>query len=471
MTRTLAEPQVMAAVERRAAVSLAGIFSLRMLGLFMILPVFALYTGELEGATPLMIGLALGAYGMTQALLQIPFGLLSDRFGRKPMIAIGLLLFALGSVVAALATDIGSIIIGRALQGSGAIAAVVMALAADLTRDEHRTKAMAIIGMSIGLSFSLALVAGPIVDHWIGLSGIFWLTAALAIGGIGVLFTLVPTPVTSLVRRDAEPVPAQFAQILRDGQLLRLDFGILILHMILTAGFTVLPLLLRDYGDLPSSRHWWVYLPVLLLSVAVMVPLLIYGERHRRVRQVFLGAIVTVAAGMLVLALWHQSLFTIVAGLFVFYVGFNLLEASLPALVSRMAPPASKGTAMGFYSSSQFLGAFLGGSIGGWLSGEVGFAGVFWFCAAAALVWVLVAAGMADIKYLKTRLVHVGQMAADQARLLADELAGIVGVVEAVVIGDEGVAYLKVDEKSLDEPAIEAILSNRDGAMSLQGGV
>ena len=458
MKNTHAERPVMAPVERRAAVSLAGIFSLRMLGLFMILPVFALYAEKLEGATPALMGLALGAYGMTQALLQIPFGLLSDRFGRKPVILAGLVLFALGSAVAALSDDIFGIIIGRAIQGSGAIAAAVMALAADLTREEHRTKTMAIIGMSIGLSFSVSLVAGPVLDHWIGISGIFWLTGILALLGIAVLFTAVPTPVSSYIHRDAEPVPAQFAQVLRDAQLLRLDFGILTLHMILTASFTALPLVLRDYGGLPSSHHWWVYLPVLLVSVMAMVPLIIYGERRQRMKTVFLGAIIAVVASMFGLAEGYGSLTGIVLSLFLFYVGFNLLEASLPSLISRMAPPASKGTAMGFYSSSQFLGAFLGGSIGGWLLGEAGFSGVFLFCAAAASVWLGVATTMADIQYLKTRLVRVGTMAADQAALLARQLSGVAGVVEAVVIAEEGVAYLKVDEKLLDEQAIEAAL-------------
>jgi MFS family permease len=465
------ERSAMAAVELRAAVSLAGIFALRMLGLFMILPVFALYAEKLEGATPALMGLALGAYGMTQALLQIPFGLLSDRFGRKPLILAGLFLFALGSVVAALSDGIYGIILGRALQGSGAIAAAVMALAADLTREEHRTKVMAIIGMSIGLSFSVSLVAGPILDHWIGIAGIFWLTAVLALLGIAVLVSVVPTPVSSHIHRDAEPVPAQFGQVLRDAQLLRLDFGILTLHMILTASFTALPLVLRDYAGLPASRHWWVYLPVLVLSVITMIPLIIYGERRRRVKTVFLGAIVAVVASMLGLAEGYRSLMGIVVSLFVFYVGFNVLESSLPSLISRMAPPASKGTAMGFYSSSQFLGAFLGGSIGGWLHGAAGFSGVFVFCAAGGAVWFAVAIAMADVQYLKTRLLRVGTIAADEATLLSKRLSGVAGVVDVVVIPEEGVAYLKVDEKLLDENAIEAALGSDARGAQLPSGV
>ena len=459
MDPTPTERHNMLAGERRAAWSLAGIFSLRMLGMFMILPVFALYADALEGATPALMGFAIGVYGMTQALLQIPFGLLSDRLGRKPVIAAGLLLFAIGSVVAALSTSIYGVILGRAIQGSGAIAAAVMALAADLTREEQRTKAMAIIGISIGFSFSVALVAGPVLDHWVGLSGIFWLTAVLAGAGIGVLYLLVPQPAISRRHRDAEPIPAQFASVLRDGQLLRLDYGILTLHMILTASFTVLPLILRDNLALPSQHHWYLYLPVLLLSIAAMVPFIILGERRRRLKQVFLGAILAVALAEFGLAFWHMSLVSVSLLLFLFYVGFNLLEATLPSLISKVAPPDSKGTAMGFYSSSQFFGAFLGGAVGGWLQGVAGATAVLLFCGAAALVWLLVAASMRSPRYLSSHLLQVGVVDAQRARVLAQRFTQVRGVAEAVVIGEEGVAYLKVDKHALDEQGLADALA------------
>lgn len=445
--------------ERRAALSLAGIFSLRMLGMFMILPVFALYADKLEGATPAMIGLAIGAYGLTQAILQIPFGLLSDRIGRKPVIAAGLLLFVLGSVVAALSTNIYGIILGRAIQGSGAIAAAVMALAADLTREEQRTKAMAIIGVSIGFSFSVAMVAGPVLDHWVGLSGIFWLTAILACCGIAVLYLLVPQPEISRPHRDAQPIPAQFIAVLRDGQLLRLNFGILSLHMVLTATFTVLPLILRDNVGLPSQHHWYVYLPVMALSVAAMVPFIIFAERRRRLKQVFLGAILVVAGAELALAFWHMTLVSVCVLLFLFYVGFNLLEATLPSLISKVAPADSKGTAMGFYSSSQFFGAFLGGSLGGWLQGWMGVSGVLLFCSGGAALWFLVASSMRNPRYLSNHLLQVGIIDAHRARLLALRLTQVRGVAEAVVIGEEGIAYLKVDKHALDEQGLAAVLT------------
>ncbi len=400
----------MSANEWRAVTTMAGIYALRMLGLFMILPVFALYADKLKGSTPALIGLAIGIYGMTQAVLQIPFGLASDHFGRKPLILLGLTIFAAGSLVAAGAESIYWVIVGRSIQGAGAIAAVVMALTADLTREEHRVKAMAVIGMSIGGSFALAMILGPVLNQWIGVPGIFALTAALSVGGMLVIVFLVPTPVSSRVHRDAEPVPAQFGRILRDGQLLRLDLGILTLHMILTASFVVLPLALRDLAGLPAARHWEVYLPVLVLSIPLAIPFIIQAEKHRRMKQVFIGAIFIIALAEFGLFELHRSLYAIGLLLLVFYSGFNLLEAILPSLIAKMAPPDSKGTAMGFYSSSQFFGAFLGGSIGGWLHGRYGIASVFLFCTGAALFWAVIASGMRQPRYLSTRLLRVGEV-------------------------------------------------------------
>ena len=447
----------MTAGERRAASTLSGLFGLRMIGLFMILPVFALYAEHLQGVTPLLVGMAIGAYGLTQALLQIPAGMLSDRIGRKPVIVAGLLIFAAGSVLAATAHSIHWVIIGRALQGAGAIASTVMALLADLTREEHRTKAMAFMGASIGVSFAVAMVAGPVLNHWVGVPGIFWITAILAIGGIGVVFLWVPTPSHSSRHRDAQPVPAQFARVLRDGQLLRLNFGIFSLHMLLTASFTVVPLALRDYAGLASGYHSWVYLGVMVGSLVLMVPAVIVAEKRRQIKAVFLGAVALLVASELSLWKLHDSLLVIVTALFVFFTAFNILEATLPSLVSKVAPPDSKGTAMGFYSSSQFLGAFLGGALGGWLHGSFGIGGVFLGSAAMAAVWWLVASGMRTPAHLSSYLLRVGPVDDVQARILADRLSQVAGVAEAVVVAEDQVAYLKVDRHTLDEESLQQL--------------
>jgi MFS family permease len=443
----------MTASERRAAVSLAAIFSIRMLGLFMILPVFALYAEELEGVTSTQVGMAIGAYGLTQALLQLPFGMLSDRIGRKPVIAAGLLIFAIGSVVAALATTIEGVILGRALQGSGAVAAAVMALAADLTREDHRTKAMALIGISIGLSFVVAMVAGPLLNHWIGVPGIFALTAVLALGGIGLLYLAVPTPERTTFHRDAEAEPAQFGRVLRDGQLLRLDFGILVLHLVLTASFVVLPLSLRDSGFLPA-QHWQLYLPVMVAAMALAVPFIIIAEKRRRMKQVFSGAVAVLLLSLLALVWGHNHFWAIALLLLSFFTAFSLLEATLPSLVSKVAPAQSKGTAMGVYTSAQFIGAFLGGASGGLIHDHFGNGGVFLFCSALAALWLLAALSMREPRYLAVEMVRVGALDAGPAAALEQRLRAIRGVAEANVNVDDGIAYLKVDNRVVDRDAL-----------------
>jgi predicted MFS family arabinose efflux permease len=393
-------------------------------------------------------------------MLQIPFGLASDRLGRKPVIIFGLLVFALGSLVAASAESMQVVILGRAIQGAGAIAAATMALAADLTREQHRVKTMAIIGMSIGASFMLAMVLGPVLNSLVGVPGIFALTAVLAVIGIIVVWKVVPRPVISRVQRDAEPVPAQFASILKDTQLLRLDAGIMILHMILTASFVVMPLVLRDIAGLDPARHWMLYLPVMVLSVALMVPFILQAEKHRRMKQVFIGAIATLVVAQLALLGFHQQVWVIGFLLVIFFAGFNLLEAILPSLISKLAPADSKGTAMGFYSSSQFFGAFLGGVMGGWLHGRFGLAAVFLFCALMAALWLVIAAGMKNPRQLSTRLIKVEVSDSNAAANLASQITQVAGVAEAVVIAEDGVAYLKVDPDSLDEQALGALAAS-----------
>jgi predicted MFS family arabinose efflux permease len=442
------------ALERRAAYSLSGLFSLRMLGLFLILPVFALYAEGLPEVTPLLVGIAIGAYGLTQALLQIPFGMLSDRIGRKPVLIGGLLIFALGSAVAASADTIYGIILGRALQGSGAIAAVIMALAADLSREQLRLRMMAFIGISIGVAFAVAMVMGPILNHWIGVPGIFWLTALLALIGVAIVIFVVPTPAESHLHRDAEAVPGQFGKVMREPELLRLDFGILTLHMSLTAMFLAYPLALRDLG-IDSGHHWMVYLPVMLLSMFAMVPFVIIAESRRRMRPVFLGAVAALGAAALLLFEFDTGLGGLLIGLFVFFTAFNLLEATLPSLVAKVAPGQYKGTAMGVYSSSQFIGAFLGGALGGWIHTHYGIDGTFLFCAAMAGLWLLLAWGMSDPNYLSNYLLRVGKLEEGEVDILAAELKSLDGVAEVVIIAEDEIAYLKVDLQQIDQEALD----------------
>jgi len=441
-------------LEKRAGLSLASIYAVRMLGLFMILPVFSLYADQYEGSTPLLLGLALGIYGLTQGLLQIPYGMLSDRFGRKPMITIGLLIFAAGSLLAADADTIYEIIIGRALQGSGAVAAVLMALAADLSREEHRLKMMGFIGVSIGFAFAIAMVAGPVINQFMGLSGIFVVTAVLALFALVILFVWVPNPKESIFHRDTQANPTLFKTVLADTQLLRLDFGILILHLVLMATFVALPLVLQDQAGLVSADHWKLYLPVFLLSVALMIPFIIIAESKRRMKQIFVGAIGVLAVAELNLLFGGESIWHLAITMVIFFSAFNLLEASLPSLVSKMSPADRKGTAMGLYSSSQFIGAFLGGVLGG-LSYEMGGAsGVFLMCSFALLLWLLLAYTMKNPRYVSTYLLKIGKIEPSDVNQMVSTLVSVQGVAEAVIVPDEGIAYLKVELHALDKEAL-----------------
>jgi MFS family permease len=443
--------------ELRATASLAGVFAMRLLGLFMIYPSFAGYARHLRGATPEAIGLALGAYGLTQGLLQIPFGLFSDRIGRKIMIAVGLVLFGVGSAVAALATSIGGMILGRVLQGTGAVGSVVLALVADLTREETRTKAMAVIGMTIGLSFVVAIGAGPLVASLIGVRGIFWLTAIMALIGIAIIHGLVPTPSRLVRHRDAEAVPALLARVLRDRELLRLDFAIFALHAILTASFLAVPSLLFSSLHLAAGRDWLVYLPVLVASAALMVPAIILAERWQRTKEVAIAAIITLAASLLVLVLAGSVAAAAVLALVGFFTAFNVMEAILPSLVTKLAPAGTKGTATGVYSSSQFLGIFVGGAAGGWALAMGGAAGVFGFALFAALLWLPVAATMHRPGHYLSYLVPLRTGEEREAGALAASFETLPGVIEVAVAVDEGVVHLKIDRTRFDSAAAARI--------------
>ncbi|NDP43234.1 MAG: MFS transporter [Aromatoleum sp.] len=392
--------------ERRATVGLASIFGLRMLGMFIVLPVLALYAETLPGGRDhALVGLALGAYGLTQAVLQIPFGWASDRWGRKPVIVVGLVLFAAGSFLAAWAPTIGWTIAGRTLQGAGAISAAVMALAADLTRDAVRTRAMAAIGMTIGGTFAVSLVLGPALTGIIGVPGIFVLTGILALGAIFLLEYAVPQPEASPAQADSA---GQWRRVFADGQLLRLNYGIFALHAGLMALFVQVPFMLRENG-VPSTQHWLVYLPVLAASVALMFPAMMQADRPARAKRVFIGAVATLFIGQALFALAGASLALTVAALVVFFTAFNLLEATLPSLISKLAPPAVKGTATGVYSAVQFFGAFVGAAAGGWLSQRYGPPAVFGFCLVLTGMWLAASATMSSPPAYTSRNYSMGE--------------------------------------------------------------
>jgi MFS family permease len=448
----------MTRAEKRAASGLAAIFGLRMLGMFLILPVFALYAEDLPGGdNHTLVGLALGIYGLTQAILMIPFGMASDRIGRKKVIIFGLIVFALGSFAAAAATDIYWTIFGRALQGAGAVSAAVTAMLADLTREEHRTKAMALIGSTIGITFAISLVAGPALNRIIGVPGIFALTGILALAAIWVVKVWVPDPGASHFHADAQANPAKLVDILKNPQLARLDFGIFALHAAQMAMFVVVPVAMKNSGLAPD-QHWAVYLPVLLGSFLLMVPAIIYGEKRGQMKPVFIGAVALMLLAQLGLAFGIGHFWGIVWALFFYFVAFNLLEASLPSLISKLAPVSAKGTAMGVYNTAQALGLFFGGAVGGWLAQHQGFHAVFVFCVVLMGIWLLASLSMAAPPAIKTRMFHVGTMPADQAALLKTQLAAVSGVVEAVVMAEEGVAMLKVSIRGWDEAGVRSLI-------------
>ena len=444
-------------LEKRSALALALVFSSRMLGLFMLLPVFALYGQQLHGFSPLWIGLAIGAYGLTQAILQIPLGWLSDRIGRHKVMLGGLALFALGSVVAALADSVYLVTLGRVLQGAGAIAGAILALSADLTREEQRPKVMAIIGASIGLSFALAMVLGPLLAKWAGLSGVFWATAVMAVAAMLLVAFAVPKSVSKAPMAETLALPQSLAAMLKHKQLLQLDGGVLILHLMLTALFVVLPLQLQRYG-LVSTQHWQFYLPVLVGAFALMVPMMIIAMRKAQEKGFFLLAIGLLTASQ-VLLLLAPGFTALTVAVLLFFIGFNFLEASLPALVSRIAPAGQRGSAMGIYSSSQFFGAFLGGIIGGVVVQHYGYQSLFAVLAVIGLIWLLVASTLRIPPRAQRLSLAVSIKSEQQAKQLAIQLTALAGVQEVTLLLAEQRCYLKVSSAQFDTAQAQAVIA------------
>jgi len=380
----------MTPIERRSVGALAAIYASRMLGMFLMLPVLALYAHTLPDYSPEMLGLAMGAYGLTQALLQIPFGRWSDRFGRKPLITIGLMFYAAGSVIGMFAHTTWLLALARGVQGAGAVSASVTALLADLTRSEVRTRAMAVIGISIGLSFVVALIIAPALDAAIGIPGIFAIMLAMAVLGVLLLYFAVPAEPQRSGGADSRELSG-LLELVRRPNLRPLYFGMFTLHAIMTATFIAVPQVLENSLGIPSEAHWKVYLGVFLASLAGTVPLVLKTERGGGAGLLFVLAVALTGLAHALLGLDHAHLWVVLAALVMFFAGFNYLEARLPALLTSAAPVADRGAALGVFATSQFLGAFFGGVMGGILLGQFGISGVFWGCAALTLAWGLFA--------------------------------------------------------------------------------
>jgi MFS family permease len=449
----------MTATEKRASFGLAGIYGLRMLGLFIILPIFALYAEKLPGGeSHLLMGIALGAYGLTQAVLQIPAGWMSDRYGRKPVIYTGLVIFALGSFIAASADNIYWVIAGRAIQGAGAINAAVMALTADLTREEHRTKAMAMIGMTIGITFSISLILSPLLNGVLGVPGIFAMTGGLALLAMAIVRFVIPNPAITRFHSDTEANGSKFAEVLRNPELRRLDFGIFTLHAILMSVFMQVPFVLQRDG-LEATQHWKIYLPVMLIAFVLMVPPIIIAETKAKLKPVFMAAVALAMCAQLMLMLMQDSLWGVATALLVFFTAFNVLEATLPSMISKIAPLAAKGTAMGVYSSVQFLGAFFGAAVGGALMQYAGHNAVFIFAIILLFVWLIVVSGMQALAVVRTKMYHLEEMSDADGAKLQQQLAKLHGVREALVVAAECMACLKVDMQGFDEETVERLVT------------
>ncbi|AXF44290.1 MULTISPECIES: MFS transporter [Acinetobacter] len=438
---------MMNALERRSTFALSSIFALRMLGLFMIIPVFSVAGQTYEYATPALLGLAVGIYGLTQAILQIPFSLIADRYSRKPLVVFGLLLFALGGAIAAMSDTIYGVIIGRAIAGGGAVSAVVMALLADVTREENRMKAMATMGMSIGVSFAVAFSLGPWLTGLVGISGLFWVTTIMGLAAISMLF-LVPK-VTRHHRNYQQGYLAQLKQVLKMGDLNRLHVSVFSLHLLLTAMFIYVPSQLIDFAKIPLNSHGWVYLPLLVISLFFAFPSIVLAEKYRKMRGIFLTAIGGIILGLGILIFGFESKYILLTGLGLFFIAFNVMEALLPSWLSKAAPIQSKATAMGVNASSQFLGAFFGGVTGGQLLLLNNTALGWSILTGLAIVWLLISFGLAQPRYLSSMILRLPEH--KQTDEWTSQLLAIRGIEEVVVMSDQQVAYVKVDKQQIDD--------------------
>ena len=448
--------------ERKATWGLGTIFSLRMFGMFMVLPVLTTYGMHLQGANETLIGIAIGIYGFMQAIFQIPFGLWSDKVERKTLIILGLSIFVIGSIIAALSTSIWGVIIGRALQGSGAISAAVMALLSDLTREQIRTKAMAFIGVSFGITFAIAMVTGPIITHQIGLQGLFWFIAVLATGGIFLTITVIPKSQYHIRNSESAVIKGCLKEVLKQPQIMKLNIGIFCMHCLLMTTFIALPLCF-ERADFPTYRHWQIYLVTMLIAFVSVVPGIIIAETKRKMKAVFLCCIVILIAAEATLWWADNQLWVLIFGTLLFFIGFNLMEALLPSLISKEAPAGSKGTALGVYSTFQFLGAAAGGSIGGWIVGHLGTEVLFLSAALLAVLWLILAFTMNEPPYLANlRIRLTGLTECRNNDVWKDFFLRQTGVYEAIIIPEDQCAYIKIDSTMTTRQVLEAAVVQQE---------
>lgn len=426
------------------------IYCFRMIGLFIIFPIFSLYINHLNDATPFLIGLALGVYGLTQAMLQIILSICSDKYGRKPVIFFGLILFIIGSIIAALSTSIYGIIIGRAIQGAGAISSTLSALVADSTKEENRLKAMSLVGMSIGFSFLIAMMISSILNSMIGLSGIFWLTAVFGFISM-IMLSKIPTPKSSSFHHEGKTVFALLKNVISHKELLKLNYGIFSLHACLTALFIVIPPILTNILEVKADYQWLIYLPVLIISFAIMFPFVMIAEVKRKMRSYFIIAVAILSVSLGLLALGYNHVIILSVLLTFFFAAFTFLESCLPSLVSKLAPVGSKGTAMGVFSSCQFFGIFIGGVVGGIVYHQYQISGVLCLCLAICILWLIVSIMMAEPTYFNSKVYKLKSNSLDAKIALEEILAAQTGIYEYNTCLDEQAVYIKIDKKEIQE--------------------
>ena len=449
--------------EWRASTSLAGVYALRMLGMFLVLPVLALHAHGLAAHLPepeqlKMVGLAMAMYGLTQAILQLPLGILSDKIGRKKVIYIGMAVFAGGSFLAATAHSVEMLVLARAIQGAGAVSAAVTALLADLTREEVRTRAMSMIGLSIGLTFSVGLVLSPILTNWVGVNGLFMIMGILSVASIVLVAFYTPNPEQSHLHQDTQAQTSRLGEVLRNSQLLRLNFGIFTLQAGLMAIFTALPFALRNLGW-DKTEHWKIYLPATVIGLVLMVPAIIIGETRHKLKPVFVLGILLILLAQFGLIFSLHSIWAIGVALIVYFIGFNILEASMPSLVSKIAPPDLKGTAMGVYNTLQSIGVFSGGMIGARMYAVAGFSGVFGFCCVLIGVWLVLAMTAPAPLPVKNIVLALPEQWHNRLDELSGSLKNVAGVQTVSFSEDKRNIFIKALQQGFDEDKVKQILT------------